>query len=84
MGRERYRSLLVRPAISILSDIKLFAGSFFRAAVPQDIVANAPNPALWGLPSAALEPELCDPIAFFKDHSIIFGPLNEFVIASLG
>ncbi|KAI3621797.1 glycoside hydrolase family 16 protein [Moniliophthora roreri] len=46
--------------------------SFFRAAVPQDVVANAPNPSLWGKPSALLEPEGCDPIQFFKNHSIIF------------
>ncbi|KAF9270240.1 glycoside hydrolase family 16 protein [Marasmius fiardii PR-910] len=46
--------------------------SFFRAAVPQDIVANTPNPSLWGRPSASLDPALCDPIAFFKNHSIIF------------
>ncbi|KAK1233569.1 hypothetical protein PQX77_003255 [Marasmius sp. AFHP31] len=57
--------------------------SFFRAAVPQDIVANAPNPALWGKPSAALMPDLCDPIAFFKNHSIIFGQLDRLAVVSL-
>ncbi|KAK7058947.1 hypothetical protein VNI00_001571 [Paramarasmius palmivorus] len=45
--------------------------SFFRAAVPQDIVANAPNPSLWGEPSALLMPQECDPIQYFKNHSII-------------
>jgi len=46
--------------------------SFYRAAVPQDIVEGSPTPERWGTPSAVLEPDSCDPLAFFKNHSIIF------------
>jgi hypothetical protein len=48
-------------------------GSFYRAAVPQDIVRGEPNPSLWGVPSAALDPADCDPMKYFVNHSIIFG-----------
>jgi len=46
--------------------------SFYRAAVPQDIVQGSPNPANWGVPVAALGPAGCDPLKFFVNHSIIF------------
>ncbi|KAK7442477.1 hypothetical protein VKT23_016074 [Stygiomarasmius scandens] len=46
--------------------------SFFRAAVPADIVRGTPNPSQWGPPVAALEPEGCDPITNFVNHSIVF------------
>ncbi|KAJ3485570.1 hypothetical protein NLI96_g4881 [Meripilus lineatus] len=46
--------------------------SFYRAAVPKDIVSGQPSPSLWGLPVAVLEPAGCDPIANFVNHSIIF------------
>ncbi|KAL4243543.1 Glycosyl Hydrolase Family 16 [Abortiporus biennis] len=46
--------------------------SFYRAAVPKDILANQPSPSLWGTPVAVLEPDSCDPIANFVNHSIIF------------
>ena len=49
-------------------------GSFYRAAIPQDILAGAPNPLNWGLPSARLLPTNCDPLdKFFINMSIIFG-----------
>ncbi|THU98358.1 hypothetical protein K435DRAFT_661045 [Dendrothele bispora CBS 962.96] len=46
--------------------------SFFRAAVPADIVRGTPNPSQWGSPVAALEPGGCDPIKNFVNHSIVF------------
>ncbi|KAK7031645.1 hypothetical protein R3P38DRAFT_2924945 [Favolaschia claudopus] len=47
--------------------------SFYRSAIPRDIVAGTPNPANWGLPVASLAPETCDPLTFFVNHSIVFG-----------
>lgn len=49
------------------------AGSFYRAAVPQDVIAGRPDPSSWGQPVAALDPSGCDPIANFVNHSIVFG-----------
>ncbi|KAF8640464.1 hypothetical protein AX17_000128 [Amanita inopinata Kibby_2008] len=46
--------------------------SFYRAAVPKDIVQGTPNPTNWGLPSAELWAEGCDPLNYFANHSIIF------------
>lgn len=46
--------------------------SFYRQAVPQDIVQGEPSPDEWGLPVAELLPAGCDPIANFVNHSIIF------------
>jgi len=46
--------------------------SFFRAAIPPDITAGAPNPSLWGVPSAKLMSTMCDIPNFFVNHSIIF------------
>jgi len=46
--------------------------SFYRAAVPKDILTNQPSPSLWGTPVAVLEPSGCDPLANFVNHSIIF------------
>jgi hypothetical protein len=48
-------------------------GSFYRAAVPKDIVEGSPDPSQWGPPSAALEPTNCDLQKYFVNHSIIFG-----------
>ncbi|THU94304.1 hypothetical protein K435DRAFT_900457 [Dendrothele bispora CBS 962.96] len=48
-------------------------GSFFRAAVPADIVRGTPNPSQGGSPVAALEPGGCDPIKNSVNHSIVFG-----------
>lgn len=50
------------------------SGNFYRAAIPQDITdGESPNPSSWGKPAALLSPIGCDPIAFFSNHSIIFG-----------
>ncbi|KAF5370199.1 hypothetical protein D9615_010056 [Tricholomella constricta] len=46
--------------------------SFYRAAVPKDIIDGSPDPSQWGAPSAALEPKNCDPLKYFVNHSIIF------------
>ncbi|CAK5280537.1 unnamed protein product [Mycena citricolor] len=46
--------------------------SFYRSAIPGDILAGSPNPANWGPPVAALAPASCDPITNFVNHSIIF------------
>lgn len=46
--------------------------SFYRVAVPQDIVEGIPNPANWPNPTATLEPAGCDPLTYFLNHSIIF------------
>ena len=51
----------------------LGSGSFYRAAVPQDIVNGQPDPTNWGTPVAALAPDACDPISNFVNHSIVFG-----------
>jgi hypothetical protein len=49
------------------------SGSFYRAAVPLDVVAGAPNPSTWGPPVAQLSPDGCDIESNFVNHSIIFG-----------
>ncbi|KAK2461896.1 hypothetical protein APHAL10511_006359 [Amanita phalloides] len=46
--------------------------SFYRAAVPRDIVQGTPDPANWGLPVAELSPQGCDPLKYFANHSVIF------------
>ncbi|TFK41134.1 glycoside hydrolase family 16 protein [Crucibulum laeve] len=46
--------------------------SFYRAAIPQDIVDGSPNPSLWGLPSAVLESSQCEIGKFFVNHTIVF------------
>ncbi|EIM92458.1 uncharacterized protein STEHIDRAFT_47968 [Stereum hirsutum FP-91666 SS1] len=46
--------------------------SFYRVAVPQDIVDGSPDPSTWGEPSAALAPDNCNPLTYFVNHSIIF------------
>ncbi|GLB36174.1 putative glycosyl hydrolases family 16 [Lyophyllum shimeji] len=46
--------------------------SFYRAAIPKDILDGSPDPSQWGAPSAALEPKNCDPLQFFANHSIVF------------
>ncbi len=53
------------------------AGSFYRAAVPQDILISQPNPNNWGVPVALLEPGGCDPISNFVNHSIVFGEFGS-------
>ncbi|KAG5648010.1 hypothetical protein DXG03_007044 [Asterophora parasitica] len=46
--------------------------SFYRGAIPKDILDESPDPSQWGMPSAALEPKNCDPLQYFVNHSIIF------------
>ncbi|KAL1951964.1 hypothetical protein VTO73DRAFT_1113 [Trametes versicolor] len=46
--------------------------SFYRAAVPQDVLNGQPNPSSWGEPVAMLAPDGCDPISNFVNHSIVF------------
>ena len=48
-------------------------GSFFRAAVPDDINQGSPNPSLWGAPSATLSNTSCNIEQYFVNHSIVFG-----------
>jgi hypothetical protein len=50
-------------------------GFFHRAAIPADILANAPQPNNWGTPTAYLGGTACDTNKFFYNHSIIFGEL---------
>jgi len=45
---------------------------FHRAAIPADILANAPQPNNWGTPTAYLGGTACDTNKFFYNHSIIF------------
>ena len=49
------------------------AGSFYRAAIPQDILIGEPNTSKWGTPVAFLAPNRCDPLKYFVNHSVIFG-----------
>jgi len=46
--------------------------SFYRVAVPQDIIDEEPDPNNWGEPIAALSPENCDINEHFYNHNIIF------------
>ncbi|KAI6005347.1 glycoside hydrolase family 16 protein [Pisolithus orientalis] len=46
--------------------------SFYRAAVPEDIVDGLPDPSTWGEPVAELAPNSCNIAQFFANHSIIF------------
>ncbi|KAH9944400.1 glycoside hydrolase family 16 protein [Epithele typhae] len=47
--------------------------SFYRAAVPANVLNGQPDPSSWGSPVAMLDPSGCDPISNFVNHSIIFG-----------
>jgi hypothetical protein len=59
---------------SKFSELIFLEGSFYRAAVPQDIEDGSPSPSGWGLPVASLSPKYCDPLStFFVNHSIVFG-----------
>ncbi|KAG1750014.1 glycoside hydrolase family 16 protein [Suillus paluster] len=46
--------------------------SFYRAAIPQDIVQGEPNPSNWGTPVAALSTQSCNITQYFANHSIVF------------
>ncbi|KAH6910652.1 family 16 glycosyl hydrolase [Coprinopsis sp. MPI-PUGE-AT-0042] len=45
--------------------------SFYRSAVPPDIVEGKPNPRKWGRPSAFLSPNRCDIEKSFRNHTVI-------------
>ncbi len=47
--------------------------NFYRISIPDDITNETPNPDNWGVPSAALAAEGCDPFTYFVNHSIVFG-----------
>lgn len=55
-------------------------GSFFRAAVPEDITQGSPNPSLWGAPSATLANTSCNIEQYFVNHSIVFGKCSLFFL----
>jgi len=46
--------------------------SFYRAAIPKDIIAGTPNPSLWGAPSATLLNTQCNITNYFWSHAIVF------------
>ncbi|KIK06982.1 glycoside hydrolase family 16 protein [Laccaria amethystina LaAM-08-1] len=46
--------------------------SFYRVAIPEDVIDGTPNPSRWGAPSAVLEASDCNIGQFFANHSIIF------------
>ena len=50
-----------------------FSGSFYRAAIPEDIAQGLPDPTIWGEPDAALAPTSCNISQYFANHSIVFG-----------
>ncbi len=51
----------------------LAKGNFYRVAIPGDILEEIPNPDTWPNPTATLQSAGCDPLKFFKNHSIIYG-----------
>ncbi|KAF9241361.1 glycoside hydrolase family 16 protein [Melanogaster broomeanus] len=50
-----------------------FVRSFYRAAIPQDIVQGLPDPSNWGEPVAELAASGCNITQYFANHSIVFG-----------
>ncbi|KIJ68402.1 glycoside hydrolase family 16 protein [Hydnomerulius pinastri MD-312] len=46
--------------------------SFYRAAIPQDIIQGLPNPANWPKPVAELLPTSCNITEYFANHSVVF------------
>ncbi|KAJ8515813.1 hypothetical protein ONZ45_g6804 [Pleurotus djamor] len=46
--------------------------SFYRAAIPQDIIDGSPRPSGWGPPVAALDPAGCNITQHFANHAVIF------------
>ncbi|KAF9645871.1 hypothetical protein BDM02DRAFT_3172556 [Thelephora ganbajun] len=52
---------------------EITAWSFYRAAIPQDILAGTPNPSGWGIPAAKLVATHCNPLSsYFINMSIVF------------
>lgn len=63
------------PCNALTTSESCHIGSFFRAAIPKDIIAGRPNPSQWGLPSASLRNTTCNIGRYFSNHSIVFGAL---------
>ena len=61
------------PTDAHVADRNIRTGSFFRAAIPTDVTQGAPNPSLWGAPSAILRNTMCDIESNFTNHVIVFG-----------
>ena len=57
----------------------LGSGSFYRAAIPQDITQGLPDPSNWGEPVAALASTNCNISQYFANHSIVFGMSSRLV-----
>ncbi|THU89476.1 hypothetical protein K435DRAFT_969081 [Dendrothele bispora CBS 962.96] len=64
---------LTSPPTFLFTSSHVNKGSFFRAAVPADIICGTPSQ--WGSPVAALEPGGCDLIKDFVNHLIVFDSL---------
>lgn len=60
-------------SLHVSSRSNLASGSFYRAAIPQDITQGIPNPSNWGEPVAALASTHCNIPQYFANHSIVFG-----------
>lgn len=71
-----------RPVFKRVQTAHAHAGSFYRAAVPQDVLNGQPNPSSWGEPVAMLAPDGCDPITNFVNHSIVFGEQSAASLSS--
>jgi len=54
-------------------------GSFYRAAIPQDITQGLPDPSNWGEPVAALASTNCNISQYFANHSFVFGTSSRLV-----
>lgn len=67
--------------VNVLPDFNECKGSFYRVAIPQDVINGTPNPSGWGAPSALLEASDCNIGQFFANHSIVFGKSSRFVVA---
>lgn len=47
--------------------------SFYRAAIPKDLLNGTPNPSSWSTPSATLDSAGCNPISqYFNKQSVVF------------
>ncbi|KAI0703411.1 concanavalin A-like lectin/glucanase domain-containing protein [Cytidiella melzeri] len=53
-------------------DTGIAVWSFYRALVPDDIRTGEPKPENWGTPVAYLDPDGCNPLTNFVNHSIVF------------
>jgi hypothetical protein len=65
--------------VNVLPDFNEYKGSFYRVAIPEDVIDGTPNPSRWGAPSAVLEASDCNIGQFFANHSIIFGKSSRSV-----